>query len=1235
MKKTVFLFIVFLLPLVAYCEIVKVSLVTEGTLEKILAEQTVTNVTELEITGRFTAADIIYLRKAEGKVANLERLDLSGVTLVSSDEPYFTTSGVANDHLYGSTSTSYYYLSDREEVVTNQTSGKMGGANYHYHYYTMSLAGAFQDMLLEEVILPKSMKKIGYNCFKGCKILEKVQIPSGVEIIDVNAFYDDISLTTINLEGVKEIDNSAFSGCTSLVSANLVSLEKSDILVFKGCTALTTVSLPKLAEVPSCIFEGCTSLNEVVLSDNVKTIREKAFMGCTALEAIDLPEGLGTIERDAFRQSGLKSLTLPNTVKKIGDYAFNECKGLASLTLSNTLDSIGKMAFYQCPLTAIVFPASLKAIGSYAFSNTNLESVVFTKGEGGLTIGSGAFSVYSLTSVTFAEGLETIEGSAFRDCQITNVELPEGLKSIGSYCFYDCSKLSSVTLPSTLHYVGTGAFGNTQWVKGQLAEDDGIIYYGSVAYSYTKNTEVDESITIKDGTRGIGEYFASGKKINAVEFPNTLEHIGNQAFQGTNIKKLIFNEGLEEINERAFSECSQLTEIQLPPTLKTIGQGAFYNCSSLTKLVIPESVEQLGTSSYSSGTGAFDGCSGITQLTINAKNLSLDSRIGKLDNIAKLTIGSKVEILPSNFITTSGTLRVTFEDRSPESTLFISNNCLPYDNMTTLTLPNCKIELDERAFGGVKIPIEILGIITAMGEGSLSGSGVKGSIRLSEDITKLYDGAFAGCKDITTINLPNTITDIGKNAFHNCSSLTSITLPDKITAIESYTFEGCSGLTSITLPASVTSIGEGAFRYCYSLESIEMPEGLQSIGKYAFKDCYELASISIPDGVTTIEEETFYRCGNLSTIRFGNGMSEIGSGAFSQCSNLSDVYVSDMKKWCSISFAKYDDGPLYYAKRLFVDGKEASDLVIPEGAETIGDYAFKNFKGLKSVVIPEGVTTIGVQAFSWCNNLTEVTIPSTVTSFGEETFHGTDNIESLKCYIKEPVEYPSYMFSSIWTVKLYVPKGSKALYEAAEGWKEFPNIIEMAAISGDVTGDGNVTKEDIAEVDAAILNPIEEYDPNKDVNLDGVVNVADIVAIVNIIEKASSSGSGSGYFWMGTYLPTVNTFPTLGGKEVAGIVTTYTSLDDAMAKASRVYSANEYAIVFYPSSWGTKEGLVFYDAANKKYYKIKKKDLSDFPDYTYYESKLKIGADTTITLSTEAVAKAAGATLYSPPVVGQ
>ena len=120
----------------------------------------------------------------------------------------------------------------------------------------------------------------------------------------------------------------------------------------------------------------------------------------------------------------------------------------------------------------------------------------------------------------------------------------------------------------------------------------------------------------------------------------------------------------------------------------------------------------------------------------------------------------------------------------------------------------------------------------------------------------------------------------------------------------------------------------------------------------------------------------------------------------------------------------------------------------------------------------------------------------------------------------------------------------------------------------------------------------------------------------------------SGYFWMGTYMPTSTTFPKKNGEDVAGIVTTYTSLDDAMAKASHAYSSGEWGVVMYPSSWGTKSGLVFLDKTNKKYYALKKKDLSDFPNYTYYETTQKIGAKTTITLSTESAAKAAGATLY-------
>lgn len=121
---------------------------------------------------------------------------------------------------------------------------------------------------------------------------------------------------------------------------------------------------------------------------------------------------------------------------------------------------------------------------------------------------------------------------------------------------------------------------------------------------------------------------------------------------------------------------------------------------------------------------------------------------------------------------------------------------------------------------------------------------------------------------------------------------------------------------------------------------------------------------------------------------------------------------------------------------------------------------------------------------------------------------------------------------------------------------------------------------------------------------------------------------GKNWFWMGNYFPKSNTFPTINGEEVPGIVKNYISLDEAMANSARAYTANEYAVVLYPSKWGAKDDLVFIDNTNKKYYAVKKKEVSDFPDYIYYETAKKIGVNTTLFLSTESTVKGIGYTLY-------
>jgi hypothetical protein len=68
----------------------------------------------------------------------------------------------------------------------------------------------------------------------------------------------------------------------------------------------------------------------------------------------------------------------------------------------------------------------------------------------------------------------------------------------------------------------------------------------------------------------------------------------------------------------------------------------------------------------------------------------------------------------------------------------------------------------------------------------------------------------------------------------------------------------------------------------------------------------------------------------------------------------------------------------------YVGGIKA--VVIEDGVQSIGDYAFYDCAVLESVIIPNGVTNIGIAAFLGCTVLENVTIPSGVEVIGDMAF---------------------------------------------------------------------------------------------------------------------------------------------------------------------------------------------------------------------------------------------------------
>ena len=146
--------------------------------------------------------------------------------------------------------------------------------------------------------------------------------------------------------------------------------------------------------------------------------------------------------------------------------------------------------------------------------------------------------------------------------------------------------------------------------------------------------------------------------------------------------------------------------------------------------------------------------------------------------------------------------------------------------------------------------------------------------------------------------------------------------------------------------------------------------------------------------VTSIGYAAFSGCTGLTSVTIPNSVTNIGGYAFSGCSNLTKAEFASIESLCKIKF-NYKSNPLEYAHHLYINGKEVTDVVIPESVTSIGNSAFSDCSGLTSVTIPNSVTSIGEYAFSGCSGLTSVTIPESVTSIGSGAFYNCSGLTSV------------------------------------------------------------------------------------------------------------------------------------------------------------------------------------------------------------------------------------------------
>ena len=334
------------------------------------------------------------------------------------------------------------------------------------------------------------------------------------------------------------------------------------------------------------------------------------------------------------------------------------------------------------------------------------------------------------------------------------------------------------------------------------------------------------------------------------------------------------------------------------------------------------------------------------------------------------------------------------------------------------------------------------------------------------------------------------VTDIGKSAFSGCENITSVTFPSSLKNIQDDAFYGCRKLNKLQLPEGLEEIGGQAFYGC-SMPEVIIPEGVKSVGYWAFNSNSFLKKVELPSTLTSIENMPFDQTMLSTLISHITEPLELSEYVFGSTKAILFVPKGLREKYMETegwnvfpTILEGERGEATVNGLNFVFDTQSDVAVLLKGDYTvmeelnipgvitvdekkytvteIQDEAF-NWCIFKEAVIPEGVVKIGAKVFIDCNNLIKVILPSTLKEIGSNAFHfNYDNpIPSIICHMKEPCQVYGgdiglYMLTDFYTNTmvsygmeyyypnpyLYVPEGTKAAYEAAEGWKDCSLIIE-------------------------------------------------------------------------------------------------------------------------------------------------------------------------------------------------
>ena len=550
----------------------------------------------------------------------------------------------------------------------------------------------------------------------------------------------------------------------------------------------------------------------------------------------------------------------------------------------------------------------------------------------------------------------------------------------------------------------TGLNGNTKAEivvpKKHTLADGTTVYVTTIGGSAFSGHSEITSLKLQNITK-LGQYaIGNCTGLEEIEIPKSIETILPYSDAGpftgcTNLKNVVFEEGIEKIPENIFLRCSGALEVIMPNSVIEIGSSSFRN-SGIVKLKMTDNTNNEANGKI--GGQAFDNCNNLIDVKISNKITTIGTvSFRNCTGLEEIKIPkSIISILPYSdagpFTGCTNIKNVVFEEgieKIPE------NIFLRCPGALEVIMPNSVIEIGSSSFRNSGITkLKMTDNTNNEGNGKIGGQAFDNcndlvDVKISNKITTIGAVSFRNCTGLEEIEIPKSITtaifDNVGGAFTGCTNLKYVSFEEGTEKIADRLFWTCPGLLEVTMPSSVNEIG------LYSFESSgivklkmsnddNIQESNGKIGNFAFRDCKKLVDVKISNKISTIGQLSFRNCTGLEEIEIPKSITtaifdNVG-GAFTGCTNLK--YVS------------FEEGTNKVAERIFYSCPGLLEVILPESVTTIDYNAFYN-SGITKITIPTSLKTINGNAFANCSSLSTVNYRGDATAWSKISIANGNN----------------------------------------------------------------------------------------------------------------------------------------------------------------------------------------------------------------------------------------------------